>query len=47
MKQAVDAFISILQIEFELMGHTITWQDVIVCLIFGGILCLLLGGLFK
>lgn len=47
MKQAVDALISILQIEFEIMGFTVTWQDVIVCLIVGGIICLLLGGLFK
>lgn len=47
MKIYVDALISIFQIPFTLMGYTVTLQDIIVTLIFGGVICFIIGGLLK
>ncbi len=47
MANVIGGLIQILQIRFDLLGFTMSFQDIILTLLLGSILVALIGGLFK
>lgn len=47
MQEYINALIAILSTPIVLMGYTITLLDVVLYLIFGGVICFIIGGLLK
>lgn len=47
LKTAISIIHSVLQVKFVFLGVTFTLMEILIILVFGAILCLLIGGLFR